>query len=226
MGWFRRISTSRPVLRLLYYIWVAFPYPVRKPLTAAGLFWVLAMKKVVGVNRQNKPTPMKDLGNLSFWGVPEVDIDHYSLELTGEIDEPLRLSLAELRSMDSEERPVRMDCVGGFRNNSSMKGVRLSTLFEKARPTAAAESAVFHCADGFYTAHRLDDLADSDAFMAYEINGQQIDRFGYPLRLVAPETYGYKWAKWVVRIELVTGFPKGYWEQKGLPSRGRIGDLW
>ena len=68
MGWFRRISTSRPALRVLYYIWVAFPYPVRKPLTAAGIFWVLAMKKVAGVNGQNKPTPMKDLGNLSFWG--------------------------------------------------------------------------------------------------------------------------------------------------------------
>ncbi len=86
MGSFTRLSTSRPALRLLYYLWVAFPYPVRKPLTAAGIFGVLAMKKVAGVNRQNKPTPMKDLGNLSFWGVPEVVIDHYSLELTGEID--------------------------------------------------------------------------------------------------------------------------------------------
>ena len=37
---------------------------------------------------------------------------------------------------------------------------------------------------------------------------------------VAPGKYGYKWAKWVVRIELVAGSPKGYWEQRGCQGHG------
>ena len=33
-GSIRRIGNSRIVLRMLYYTWVAFPYPIRKPLTS------------------------------------------------------------------------------------------------------------------------------------------------------------------------------------------------
>lgn len=61
--------------------------------------------------------------------------------------------------------------------------------------------------------------------MAYEVNGQALPDHGYPLRLVAPNKYGYKWAKGVERIELVPGAPKGYWEERGLLDRAWVGDL-
>ena len=39
---------------------------------------------------------------------------------------------------------------------------------------------------------------------------------GFPFQVVAKDKYGYKWAKWVTRIELSAdaGF-RGYWEDKG-----------
>ena len=226
MSLLRRVSDNRRTLRTLYYMWVVFPYPLRKPLTALGLLGVLGMKKLFGVNRSNAPTPMDDLGNLSFWGVPEIDLERYTLRVDGEVENPLTLTFADLTGFEMAERPVRMDCVGGFRNNSTMKGFPLALLLDKAGLKPEAESAVFHCADGYFTTHRLADLMSSEAFMACEINDQRLERFGYPLRLAALGTYGYKWAKWVVRIELVKDFPKGYWEQKGLPARGKVGDIW
>jgi hypothetical protein len=69
MGWFRRVSTGRPALRLLYDIWVAFPYSVRKPPAAADVFWVLPMKKVAGVNRQNRSTPVRSPPTGGAWWV-------------------------------------------------------------------------------------------------------------------------------------------------------------
>ena len=107
-----------------------------------------------------------------------------------------------------------------------MAGVLLTDLLSSVQIKQSAETVVFRCADGYYTSLPLHELFQRRAFLAYEVNGKKVSRFGSPLRLVVPGKYGYKWAKWVVRIELVTGFPKGYWEQKGLPSRGRIGDLW
>lgn len=89
-----------------------------------------------------------------------------------------------------------------------------------------ATTAVFTCADGYVTTHPIKDLTDSNAFLAIEVNGERIDRFGFPLRLVAPGKYGYKWAKWIVRIDLVDGDRKGTWERLGLPHRGRVGDIW
>ncbi|MCH8062024.1 MAG: molybdopterin-dependent oxidoreductase [Chloroflexi bacterium] len=222
----RHLSNHPRVLKIMYYAWVAFPYPIRKPLTAWLLIWVLIFKKLARVDGRNDPTPMKDLGNLSFWGVPDVDIEDYSLEITGLVDNPQRLSLAELEGMATVERPVRMDCVGGFRNNATMKGVTLATLFETAQVSQKAVAAAFRCADGYYTTHLIADLLENDAFVAYELNEMRIDRFGHPLRLVAPGAYGYKWAKWVIQIELLGDFPKGYWESKGLPKRGRVGEIW
>ena len=102
--------------------------------------------------------------------------------------------------------------------------------FNKASKSAGlspdANAAVFHCADEYITALQVSDLLSGNALMAYALNGKRVDRFGYPLRLAAPGMYGYKWAKWLIRIELVEDFPKGYWEKKGLPRRGKIGDVW
>ena len=186
MSSLRHISNSKIVLRILYYIWVAFPYPIRKPLTAGFIASVLLMKKLTGVNNRNAPTSMNNLGNLSFWGVPKLKVNQYALEIGGNVANPLRLTYEDLTKLYAVERPVRMDCVGGFRNNSRMKGVQLWRLFQLAGVESKAGAAVFYCADGYYTAHLLSDLVSSDAFMAYEINGEQIDRFGHPLRLAAP----------------------------------------
>ncbi len=210
----------------MHLVWLAFPYPLRKPLTALGILVILGMKKITGVNRRIGITPEERLGSLSFWGVQEVDPDTYSLSIDGLVDDPQTFSLADLAAMPSVERETRMDCVGGFRNDSVMKGVPFSALIERAGAKPEAHSAVFRCVDGYYTAHRLSDLLESEALLVYEINGKRVEELGFPLRLAVPGTYGYKWAKWVVRIELVEGFPKGHWETRGLPRRGRVGEIW
>ena len=76
------------------------------------------------------------------------------------------------------------------------------------------------------TSHALDDVRAADALLAVTLNSHRVAELGFPLRLAMPGTYGYKWAKWIVRIELVAGTPKGYWESRGLPQRGRVGDIW
>ena len=55
-----------------------------------------------------------------------------------------------------------------------MKGVPLITLFQAAGASDKATGVAFHSADGYYTTHAITDLLSYDAFMAYEINGQQI----------------------------------------------------
>ena len=106
-----------------------------------------------------------------------------------------------------------------------MRGVSLAALLESAEPRPDADTAIFHRADGYFTTHPLADLIETDALLAYEINGQEAPVHGFPLRLVAPKKYSYKWAKWVVRIELASGSPLGYWEQRGLPNRAWVGDI-
>lgn len=217
---------SRRGLRILYYIWRAFPYPLRRLVTALFIIHVLLVKKLLRVDHQNALTPLDKLGNLSFWGVPQLDLDIYCLEITGAVQHPVNLSFPELQALPAVTRQVRQDCVGGFRNNSVMKGVPFKTLLEQCGALPGAKRAVFHCADGYYSSLELQDLLDREAFLAYQINEQSIPRFGYPLRLAIPGKYGYQWAKWVVAIELVNDQRKGYWACLGLPDRGDLGDIW
>ena len=44
--------------------------------------------------------------------------------------------------------------------------------------------------------------------------------------MAIPGKYGYQWAKWVQRLEVVTDGRKGYWAELGLSDRGDVGDVW
>ena len=100
--------------------------------TAIFILWVLLLKKLFRVDQQDTLTPIDQLGNLSFWGVPEVDIESYRLEITGAVEQPITLTLDDVKALPSVSHQVRQDCVGGFRNNWIMEGVTLKTLLDQA----------------------------------------------------------------------------------------------
>ena len=220
------LGSNRWSLRACYYPWRVLPYALRRLVTAGYILLSLGVKRMLKVDSQDALTAMDQLGTLCLWGVPEIAVEDYRLVVEGEVELALSLSLEQLQSLPAVTRQVRQDCVGGFRNNSMMEGVSLQTLLDISGVGPGARRAVFHCADGYYSSLELSDLLDREAFLAYSINRQKIPQCGYPLRLVAPGKYGYQWAKWVRRIELVPDQRKGHWARLGLPDRGDVGDIW
>ncbi len=212
-------------LRILYRIFISIPYPLRRILVILFIIWTLTKKNLTGVNRMNELTPLEKMKSLSFWGVPSIDASDFRVLVKGLVNQPLKLSLKQVEDMARIETKVRMDCVGGFRNNSVMTGVLLTNLLSSVQIEQSAETVVFRCADGYYTSLPLQELYQRRAFLAYEVNGKKVSRFGSPLRLVVPGKYGYKWAKWVVEIELVEGEVRGYWERLGLPQNANVGGV-
>ena len=222
------LLTNRWLLRAIWLPWILLPYPLRKRATTAGLWALRSLKRPSGKPGQNEqpaPTPAKKLFTLSFWGVPRIVPEKYILTVDGKVDCPLSLSLDDLRDHPAVDRQVTLDCVGGLQNIITARGVSLAVLLERAEAMPDAATAIFHCADGYFTTHPVKDLLETEAYLAYAINGQETPAHGFPMRLVSPGKYGYKWAKWVVRIELVSGSPMGYWEQRGLPDRAWVGDI-
>ena len=220
------VGGNTTVLRAMAFLWKAIPYKPRRGVTALFIKAVLFEKRLLKIEEQTEITPLKDLGSLAYWGVPEVDLNRFTLTVDGAVDRPLSLSWQELLALPHVNQQVRMDCVGGFRNNSVMAGVPVQHLLELASVSSQARRVVFHCLDGYYVSLELKDLRDREAFLADTTNGEELPKFGFPLRLAMPGKYGYQWAKWVQRLEVVTDDRKGYWAELGLSDRGDVGDVW
>lgn len=134
------------------------------------------------------------------------------------------------RGLSSRTQITRHDCVEGWSAIGKWKGARLAALLEIVRPTAQARYVVFYCADPkdddgsstYYESIDLDEALHPQTILAYELNDQILPiPNGAPLRLRVERQFGYKHAKYVMRIELVENFDRirggkgGYWEDQG-----------
>ncbi len=152
----------------------------------------------------------------------------YRLVVDGLVERAQRLSLAELRAAGTRTQITRHDCVEGWSAIGQWTGVPLAAVLAMAKPAAAARFCVFHCLDTdqsgthYYESLDLHEAAHPQTVLALDLNGKPLDAdHGAPVRLKIPTQLGYKSAKWVQRIELVStlapisGGHGGYWEDQG-----------
>ena len=154
----------------------------------------------------------------------------WKLHVGGLVEQPLALSLAELRAMPSRTQITRHDCVEGWSCIGKWKGVPLGAVLERARLKSNAHYVVFYCADTlglsaddpYYESIGLEDAFHAQTILAYEMNDQVLPiPHGAPIRLRVERQLGYKMAKYVMRIEAVErlddirGGKGGFWEDRG-----------
>lgn len=156
----------------------------------------------------------------------------WKLAVGGLVEEPLALSLAELRAMPSRTQITRHDCVEGWSSIGKWKGVPLRAVLERARLRSEARYIVFHCADDlgqtgteegkYYESIGLEDAFHPQTILAYEMNDKMLPiPHGAPLRLRVERQLGYKMAKYVMRIAAVADIAQirggrgGFWEDLG-----------
>ena len=152
----------------------------------------------------------------SIRGPQKVNPDAYRLKVDGLVQKPLGLTYQQVLDMPSVKQVVDMPCVEGWTETLLYQGVRLSDLLVLAGPKPEATWVMFHTAEGYSTGLPLEFLLGDKVLLGYKINGLTLDvTRGWPLQLVAPGKLGYKWAKWVVRLELTAKPQKGFWEKRG-----------
>jgi DMSO/TMAO reductase YedYZ molybdopterin-dependent catalytic subunit len=156
----------------------------------------------------------------------------YRLSVTGLVETPVNLSLADLTALPARTQITRHDCVEGWSCIAKWQGVPLGTVLALAKPKLTARYAVFHCFDAierslsgevfYYESIDLIDAYHPQTILAYAMNGAPLPvANGAPLRLRVERQLGYKMAKYVHTIELVDsfatlGFGNGsYWADRG-----------
>ena len=161
----------------------------------------------------------------SIKGIQQVDITTYTLTIDGLTDQPQTYTYDDVTQMPSEERLLRLYCVEGWNANILWKGVTMQALLSSADPKTEANTVIFHAVDGYTTSLPLQEILDQNLILAYDANGIALPpEMGFPFIFVAEEKWGYKWARWVNRIELSSDDSyQGYWERNGYSNEADLG---
>jgi DMSO/TMAO reductase YedYZ molybdopterin-dependent catalytic subunit len=156
--------------------------------------------------------PVLDLGE-----TPEVAPEQWRLVLDGAVKEPVTLRWEDLLALPQADEEADFHCVTGWSIlDVRFRGVRLETLAALARPTAEATHVMTHGSDGYTTNLPLCEALKPDVLVVHTVDGKPLDRaHGGPARIVVPQLWAWKGAKWVSRIEFLTHDKRGYWEIRG-----------
>ena len=150
----------------------------------------------------------------------ETNFADFKLSIGGLVENPVELSLEELRALGREESITMHHCIQGWSGIAEWGGVSLSKLIEVVKPHPNVGTVVFYSfGEGlyggvYYDTHSLDNCLKPGALLAWEMNYEPLPAvYGAPLRLRVENQLGYKMVKWVERIEFVESHKtvgKGY----------------
>jgi len=149
--------------------------------------------------------------------VPDVDLATWTLEVTGEVEEPLTLTFEQLQELPGTAVTTDIHCVTRWsRFDARFKGVHWHELAKLCRPKPSARFAIAHAEQGFTANVPLSALEDENALVVYEADGEPLTPdHGWPVRLLIPTKYFWKSAKWLRGIELSAVDRPGFWERYG-----------
>ena len=172
-------------------------------------------------------TPNDEFFFIQHYNRPEIDGNSYRLKLTGMVNKPTELSLADLKAMKSTRRGERLRMFrqqrrffDGLCSCGRFTGVPLSHVLKHAGVGPKAREVVFFGTDRkkedivfredkfkvvqqFGRSITLENAMKPEPLLAYALNGQPLTRDqGFPVRLIMPGWYGVCNVKWVSEIHL------------------------
>jgi len=137
----------------------------------------------------------------------------YRLNIHGLVENPVHLSLDEVRALPYREQITQHFCIQGWSGVAKWGGVAMQTILELVKPKPEARWVVFYSlGDGpdgglYYDAHPIEQMRYQLTMLAYDMNGTPLSYGnGAPLRLRNEVQLGFKQVKWIAGIEFVADF--------------------
>lgn len=185
-------------------------------------------KKLLDERIQPVPGTRPELtSNQDFYRVdidtipPQVNGKTWQLKLDGQVENPLTLSLGEIKSRPSISQVITLECIsnqvgGDLISTALYTGVPLKALLDEAKMKPNAQALRIEAVDGFYETVSMQDMLDERTLLVYEMNQQPLPvEHGYPLRLYIPNHFGMKQPKWITHMQVIDHSGSGYWEDRG-----------
>jgi DMSO/TMAO reductase YedYZ molybdopterin-dependent catalytic subunit len=153
---------------------------------------------------------------------PKVDEQRWRLKTIGLVEQPLSLTLEQLRGYEPMHQFVTLSCIsnpvgGDLIGTTRWTGVSLQRLLPDLRLQPTATHLKIRSADEFFEVVALDAIkADERIMLTYAWDGVPLRReHGFPLRIYIPDVHGMKQPKWIESIEFTDHWEPGFWVVRG-----------
>ncbi len=137
----------------------------------------------------------------------------YKLKIYGLVENPIELSLDDLKKMGREETIEMHSCIQGWTGIAEWAGVPMSKIIDLVKPHSNVTTVAFYSfGEGlyggvYYDTNTLDNCLKPKSLLAWEMNYQPLPvEYGAPLRLRVENQLGYKMVKWISAIEFIESY--------------------
>ena len=159
---------------------------------------------------------------LHYGEVPEIDISKWKFTIKGLVEEELTMNFEEFIKLPRVKVVADIHCVTHWSKlNTTWEGVSTRAIKDLVVVKPEAKYVIVHAAGGFTTNLSVDDFFKQDVLFAINYNNEPLSpSHGFPVRLVVPQLYFWKSAKWVSGVEFVKEEKLGFWETHGYHAHG------
>ncbi|MCC6588943.1 MAG: sulfite oxidase-like oxidoreductase [Bryobacterales bacterium] len=157
-------------------------------------------------------------------GPPRLSTDKWELKVWGFVKEPRSWNWEQFRQLPRVKVFADFHCVTRWsRLGNVWEGVSTREIVNQCGGMmSSAQFVLAHGYDyGWTTNLPLEDFMAEDALIACSHDGEPLElEHGGPVRLIVPQLYAWKSAKWLGGIEFLDRDKAGFWERNGYHMHG------
>ncbi len=148
---------------------------------------------------------------------PNVTPAQWRLSLNGACENKLMLRWEDFMDMEQTDDVSDFHCVTTWsKMDMQWRGVRFLDLAALAQPHESATHIMCYAYDGYCTNIGLEEALKPDVLLVHTYEGKPLPKeHGGPVRMITPQLYAWKGAKWIKRIEFLNTDLPGFWEERG-----------
>ncbi|HVD61696.1 MAG TPA: molybdopterin-dependent oxidoreductase [Gemmatimonadaceae bacterium] len=148
----------------------------------------------------------------------------WTLEVSGMVDRPIKLTLDELQRLPRRTERVNHYCVEGWTAVEEWTGVRFRDLANLVGAQRAAKFVDFQSFDDdYHESWDIESAMHPQTVIEYGLDGHLLaPAHGAPARLFSPVKLGYKNTKYLTKIVFMPVANGGYWSSQGYEWYGGV----
>ena len=156
--------------------------------------------------------PVLDLGFK-----PDISTGQWKLKINGEVENPVELSWQDFMNLPQTKDVSDFHCVTTWsRMDIPWVGVRLADIAALVVPKSAVTHILCYGYDKYTTNISIEEALKDDVLLVHTADNKPLEKdHGGPVRMITPQLYAWKGAKWINRIEFLNKNKPGFWELRG-----------